>query len=144
LEEFSDNRDLIGPGHGTADDIRGPDSDAIRCPRLGDQLGRDRCHRREVHNCGPQLGVRLGQGNRHPSRAPTHIHEGTGRGEVIARRDFLRRRHRRHVDAPQKRFEGLGGRLGKIEMRLGNARLERRSGMELERPLSREVAVQRP
>ena len=36
--------------------------------------------------------------------APTHIHEGPGRGEVIARSDFLRRGHRRHVDAPQKRF----------------------------------------
>jgi len=36
--------------------------------------------------------------------APAHSHEGAGRGKVIARPDFLRRGHRRHVDAPQKGF----------------------------------------
>ena len=39
MEEFPDHRDLIGPGHGTADHIRRPDDDVVRRPRLGYQLG---------------------------------------------------------------------------------------------------------
>jgi hypothetical protein len=35
-----------------------------------------------------------------------------------------------------------GGRLGKIELRLGNPRPERGGRVELERPLGREVVVQ--
>ena len=41
LEEFAHNGDLIGPGHGTADNIGRVDRDAVRRSRLRDRLGRD-------------------------------------------------------------------------------------------------------
>lgn len=102
LQEFAHNRDLIGPGHGTANDIGRVDRDAVRRSRLRDHLGRDGGHGGQVHHGRLELGVRLGQGHGHPPRTATHIHEGAGRGKVIARSDFLRRGPRRHVDAPQE------------------------------------------
>ena len=74
-------------------------------------------------------------------RAPAHIHERADRGEVIPFAQFLRGRHGRHIEASKERFYGLGGRLGKIDVRLGRARPNGDSGVELEGPLGSEVGV---